>query len=198
MEALIARAEALREACRLIMRETVFEDGASREATFEPLTLRLFAAASELECKSLQEVVDLIEPQRPVATRAGLERRAIEAVMVGTQWRTAAEIRQLVNPKAVSSRLTVSRWQADGRIFGINHRGRKLYPAYAFDATWQPLPGVQAILSVLTGYSPFRIAAWFESTNSALNGRRPRLVIGRDPDAVLAAAKSHLVGPIHG
>ncbi|MGJ7511303.1 hypothetical protein [Variovorax sp. GT1P44] len=198
MEALVARVASLREACRLIMHEIVREEAAQRVPVHERMTMRLFTVASELERKSLQEMVNLIEPQRPVASRVELERRAIEAVMKGTQWLTGAEIGRLVNPTVVNVRSTVNRWQANGRIFGIDHRGTKLYPAYAFDATWQPLPAVQEILRVLTDFSAFKIASWFESTNSALNSRRPRLVVARDPDAVLAAAKSHLVGTIHG
>lgn len=173
-EAAVARVESLREACHLIMREIVREEAAQRVCVHERLTMRLFTVASELERKSLQEIVDLIEPQRPVAVRAELERRAIEAVMAATQWLSAAEIERLFNPKVVNARSTLNRWQSNGRIFGIDHRGKKLYPAYAFDATWQPLPAIQEILHVLTGFSPFRVASWFESTSSALNGRRPR------------------------
>ncbi|MDM0001253.1 hypothetical protein QTI24_21785 [Variovorax sp. J22P240] len=198
MEAVVAQVESLREACRIIMRELVREEAARSVPVQERLMMRIFKVASELERKSLQEMVDLIEPQRPLARRVELEQRAIEAVMAGTQWLTAAEIGRLVNPKVVNARSIVNRWQASGRIFGIDHRGEKLYPAYVLDATWRPLPAVKEILAMLTGFSPFRIASWFESTSSALGGRRPRQAIERDPDAVLAAAKSLRAGAIHG
>jgi hypothetical protein len=162
------------------------------------LALRVRTAISKMEQESLQELADAIELRRPAATRIELERRAIEAIMNGSEWRSAAEIGRLLDPEAVNPHAAVSRWQASGRIFGIDHRGRKMYPAYIFDATWQPLPAVKKVLSTLADYSPFKLAAWFESTNSSLGGRRPRELVARDPDAVLAAAKDQLVGAVHG
>ena len=172
MEAVVARVEALREACRIIMRELVREEAARSVPVQERLMMRIFTVASELERKSLQEMIDLLEPQRPVATRVELERRAIELVMTGTEWLTAAEIGRLKNPKVIRPASSVNRWHAIGRIFGLEHRGRTLYPTYVFDAGWQPLPVIRTILAVLTGFSTFEIASWFESTSSALNGRR--------------------------
>lgn len=198
MEAVVARMESLREACRLIMRELFREEAARLVPVQERLMMRIFTVVSELERKSLQEMVDLIEPQRPVALLVKLEMRAIEAVMTGTEWLTDAEIRRLLNPRVVNARSTVNRWLANGRIFGIDHRGKKLYPAYAFDENWRPLPAVKEILSVLSGFSSFRIACWFESTSAMLSGKRPREVVASGPDAVLAAAKDHLSGAIHG
>jgi hypothetical protein len=51
---------------------------------------------------------------------------------------------------------------------------------------------------VFFDYPSLRLAAWFESTNSMLGGRRPREVIGDDPKLVIEAARDHLIGPVHG
>jgi hypothetical protein len=51
---------------------------------------------------------------------------------------------------------------------------------------------------VFADYAPLRLAAWFESTNSTLGGRRPCEVIGDDPKLVIEAARDHLIGPVYG
>ena len=130
--------------------------------------------------------------------RTDLEKRAIEQVLQGAEWSTAVEIGARRAPGAANSHGTISRWRDAGAVFGIDHGGRKIYPAYVFDASLQPLPAVRKVLEVLKGCEPFRIAAWFESTNAFLGGRRPREVIGTDPDAVVAAAREHAMGPVHG
>lgn len=98
--------------------------------------------------------MDEVEPRRPAATRIDLEKRAIDAVLQGTEWSSAAEIGQRLDASAASPHAAVSRWQQSGRIFGIDHRGKNIYPAYVFDATWQPVPKVKKILAVLTTIRP--------------------------------------------
>ena len=194
----MARLEGVREASRLIMREFATSETPDLVQDEKRFAMRICMAINKLERESLQELVDAIEPQRQGATRGELERRAIEAVMAGTEWLSTAEIGRIFNPKVINAHSTVNRWRANGRIFGIDHRGRKLYPAYVFDAGWRPLPTIKEILIALTGFSPFGIAPWFDSTSSALGGKRPREVVASDPDAVLAAAKAHQVGAFHG
>ena len=195
IQTLVIRIDSMREASRIIIGEL------SRTLT-DPrdknLTLHVREAINELERQSIQQLVDEVEPRRPTATRIDLEKRAIDAVLQGTEWSSAAEIGQRLDAKAANPHAAVSRWQQSGRIFGIDHRGKKIYPAYIFDATWQPLPAVKKVLAILGDYSPFRVAAWFESTNSFLGGMRPREVIASAPEAVIAAADDHKVGAVHG
>jgi hypothetical protein len=192
LEATVARANAVHDACALIMRALARKDAAEFFREHEPLLAQMLTAASKLKRKSVQEIVDAIKAQHLEALRSKLERRAIKAVMTGTEWRTAAELGRLFTPKVVNARSTVNRWQANGRIFGIDDQGEQLYPAYVFDAAWRPLPAIRKVLVVLTGHAPFSIAAWFESTSSALSGKRPRELIESNPDAVLAAAEDHV------
>lgn len=194
IQALVARIDSMREASRLIIGELSRTLTGPRD---KKLTLHVREAINELERQSIQELVDGVEPRRPAVTRIDLEKRAIDTVLQGTEWNSAAEIGQRLNAKAANPHAAVSRWQQSGRIFGIDHRGKKIYPAYIFDATWQPLPAVKKILAVLDD-SPFRVAAWFESTNSFLGGKRPREVIASAPDAVVAAAEDHKGGAVHG
>jgi len=195
IQALVVRIDSMREASRLIIGELSRTFTGPRD---KKLTLHVREAINKLERQSIQELVDEVEPKRPRATRIDLEKRAIDAVLQGTEWNSAAEIGQRLDERAANPHAAVSRWQQSGRIFGIDHRGKKIYPAYIFDATWQPLPEVKKILAALDGYSPFRIAAWFESTNSFLGGKRPREVIASAPEAVVAAAEDHKVGAVHG
>jgi len=112
-----------------------------------------------------------------------LELRTINAVLTGTTWLVADRYGAFLQA---------------GRVFAIERDGRKLAPAYAFNADGEPYAALAAVLSILNGYAPFRLAAWFESTSSTLSGRRPRELLASDPQAVIAAARSHAVGPQHG
>jgi len=194
-QVLVRQMEGLRAASRIILSEL---SGSLDGETEEVLVLRVASAINQVESQAIQLLVDHAEPKRPSATRLDLQQKAINAVMNGTEWSTAAEIGQQIHAEAVNPHASVSRWQASGRIFGVDHRGRKMYPRYIFDPTWQPLPVVKKVLEVFSGYAPFRVASWFESTNSYLRGKRPREMLGLDADAVLAAAKHHAVGAVHG
>ena len=195
MQALVTRIDSMREASRLVIDRVALLLGGSEDKV---LTLQVREAISDLERQSMQALVDGVEPKRAPATRIELEKRAIDAVLQGTEWSSAAEIGQRLHAKAANPHAAVSRWSQSGRIFGIDHRGKKIYPAYIFDTTWQPLPAVKRVLEILDDYSPFRVAAWFESTNSFLCGKRPREVISSKPSAVIAAAEDHKVGAVHG
>ncbi|WP_052409739.1 hypothetical protein [Paraburkholderia oxyphila] len=123
---------------------------------------------------------------------------AVAAVMNGTEWMTAQTVGERHAPEAANPSEVASRWTQDARIFAIELAGQTLYPAYLFDDTGHPIPEVAEILRVCAGYHPFRMASWFESTCSMLHGRRPREVLASDAAAVVAAAKDHVVGPVHG
>ena len=72
------------------------------------------------------------------------------------------------------------------------------HPRYAFDELLDPHPVVAEVLATLAGYSPYRLAAWFESSNGYLGGKRPREQLLLDPHAVVAAAARHAHPPQHG
>ncbi|MEX3963339.1 hypothetical protein AB4Y42_14140 [Paraburkholderia sp. EG286B] len=119
-----------------------------------------------------------------------LQAQAVEAILASTQWLTYG-----------TSGATPGRWKdwhQEGRVFAVDWGEQTLYPAYLFDGRGNPIPEVAEILKVFEGYRPFRIASWFESTNSLLRGKRPREVLSSDPTAVIAAARAHVAGPVHG
>ena len=199
--AIASMVDSVRLATSLIMREvsrTQETGGSGAAAQDEALLLRVRLAIAKVEQESLQDLADAFEPRRPAATRADLEIRALEAIMNGAEWLSAAEIGRKLDPDAANPHAAVSRWLQNQQVFAIDHRGKKMYPAYLFGETWRPIPEVKAVLSILADYSPLRLASWFESTNATLQGKRPREVVKRDPKAVIKAAERHLVGAVHG
>jgi len=129
--------------------------------------------------------------------RKQLERAAVNAVLAGTEWISESEVAKSTCSAAEPCG-SIDGWIRDGRTFAIDCDGRSFFPIYAFDTLGVPLPAVQDVLSVLAGYSPWHLAFWFESTSSMLGGARPRELIATDPCAVVAAARSHRQGPMHG
>jgi hypothetical protein len=127
-----------------------------------------------------------------------LQKRAVESVLSGTPWLTAAEVGTRVNPGATNKHALASRWLGEGKIFAIQRAGQNEYPSYAFEETGYPIPALAEVLDILEGMSPFRIAAWFESRTSTLNGKRPRELLASNARAVIEAAKSHREEAVHG
>lgn len=139
-----------------------------------------------------------VKPQRVCATlRRELEQRTVVAVLNGTTWLTPQEVASLGAPGSDAAG-KILEWLNGGRLFAIDHDGSQRFPRYAFNETGEPRPALKEVLSVFEGYSSFRLAAWFESTSSQLCGARPRELIEHDPEAVIAAAKAHKLGPQHG
>jgi hypothetical protein len=150
----------------------------------------------------LRSVLDRIIETTPLRTldaeRTALEQRAIAAVFSGAEWLSAEQIGRLRDPQAKNPHGAVSRWRSEGRLFALPKGGVLYYPRYAFDEVLEPHPALARIITLLHGYSPFRLASWFESSNGYLGGHRPRETLAADPDAVIAAAQAHAAGPVHG
>lgn len=149
-----------------------------------------------------RNVVDGIIAGTPIRTldavRAALEQRAIAAIFAGTEWLTAEQVGRLRDPTAKNPHGTANRWRTEAKIFALTKGGALYHPRYAFDELLDPHPAVAKVLAVLAGYSPYRLASWFESTNGHLGGARPRERLSPDPAAVVAAAAEHARGAVHG
>ena len=180
-----------------------------REDAAEPLRQALQAIAPFVANATIAQqdtvfrnVVDGIIAATPIrsldAVRAALEQRAIAAIFAGTEWVTADQIGRLRDPAAKNPYGTANRWRVEGKVFALTKGGVLYYPRYAFDEVLDPHPIVGEVLAVLAGYSPYRLASWFESTNGHLGGARPRERLARHPEAVMAAARDHVCGPTHG
>lgn len=127
-----------------------------------------------------------------------LRRRGVEAVLSGTEWLKAKEVGDRAAPLAENKHSLVSRWQKAGKIFAIERAGVKYYPNYIFDALGNPIPEVAEVLKSFEGYTPIRVASWFESTSSAAGGKRPRELLSNEPKSVIELARKHVEGALHG
>ncbi len=102
----------------------------------------------------------------------------------------AGQVHDLYGSKADNTAALAGRWRNAGKIFGVEHPGRILYPAFQFDDTGRPKPVVAAVLKVLGRRGPWQIASWFTAPNGWLpDDRRPVDVMDADPDAVAEAAR---------
>lgn len=117
-----------------------------------------------------------------------LTQRTVDNVLSGTK----------LLPTRDLDEVRVKRWVTAGRIFTIERGGELLIPTYALDKLGQPEPILGEVLKVLAGRTPFSIAAWFESPNSYLDGKRPREFLATDGLAVVKAAEHSVEGGFHG
>lgn len=190
--------DATRAAASIILDELeTLEGGITPRAKVE-LTRQIRHQINAKEESALQDLVDASPVRLLTPSRAEMEAKAVAAVLGGTTWLSAQTVGKRQNPDATNPHAVPSRWKKEGKIFSIERAGQALYPSYIFDELGNPLPAVAEILGILRGYTPFRIASWFESTNSMLRGRRPREILATDPAAVVEAARDHVVGPVHG
>ncbi|MFM9968564.1 MAG: hypothetical protein ACKVQK_09225 [Burkholderiales bacterium] len=129
-----------------------------------------------------------VEIRRPNFKMLEMQKTAAEAVLQGSEWMTAEEVGRLAKRSPSNRAALANRWKREGKVFAVNWKGKDWFPRYAFDGTVQPQPVMGILLKTLgASMDPWRIAAWFESSNGALGGRRPREVMD-SPDALIAAA----------
>jgi hypothetical protein len=157
--------------------------------------------ASQVERKRrdyLHRLIDAltsgVAPREVDLRQAKLQAHAIQAVLQGTEWLTAAEIGKLGGFSQSNPAAPANRWKNEGKIFAVERDGQDRFPRYALDEIYRPLPIVEPVLSTLGKISSWRLAAWFESTNAWLDNARPRETIATDPESVLAAAQAYRSG----
>ena len=195
---IVVKLAATREMTAVLVDEIWAEKSSLPMADRVDLTQRVRQRAHDAETEALQAMVDTTPVRRPTPDLADLERKAIVAILEGTVGLTANEVGIRHNPDSTNPNAAISRWKKEGKVFAIERAGQTLYPQYIFDELWNPRPVVATILKVFDGYSPFRIAAWFESTNGMLNSQRPREIIASNPEAVVEAALDERQGAVHG
>lgn len=118
--------------------------------------------------------------------RRRMSEQARALIASGTRWLTASEVARLASVDEAD----VAKWVREAKLFSIEPDGRAVFPEYAFDVKWRPLPALETILAIQEGRAPTFMAAWFESRSSFLGGQRPREIVASDPDRVIAAAQS--------
>jgi len=141
----------------------------------------------------MAEYVELLVkdvPMRSLDKRlAALQAKALERVYSGTEWLTAEEVGMRGGHGTSNPAAAAHRWKDNGQVFALRRASRDMYPKYAFSDDFKPLPAMKDVLREFAGSSGVRIASWFESTSSFLNGKRPRELVALNPELVIRAAK---------
>lgn len=126
---------------------------------------------------------------RSVDTRLmEMQKSAAEAILLGTEWLPAIQVGRLAERSASNPAALANRWKKEGKLFSISWKGKDWYPRYAFDDVIQPRPVIAEVIRIFgSGMDPWRIAAWFESSNAWLGGLKPRELMN-EPERIAAAA----------
>lgn len=103
-----------------------------------------------------------------------MQKNAAEAVLHGSEWLSALQVGELAGRSASNPAALANRWKREGKLFSISWNGKDWYPRYAFDAVLQPRPIIAEIIKIFGSEAdPWRIAAWFESSNAWLDDQKP-------------------------
>jgi hypothetical protein len=136
----------------------------------------------------------------PLSNRkARLMAEAIECIFSGTNWLSAEEVVANFSvgssvdsqPPQCTGVTRLLLWKNEGKIFALQKDGTDWYARYQFDGSFHPLPVMKAIVMQFADAPPVEIAAWMESPNNYLDGKRPRELAQKLPDAVLQALRCH-------
>ena len=115
--------------------------------------------------------------------------KALEAVLENCEWLTAEEIGERGEFSPSNPAALAIRWKLEGKIFAVPYQGKDRFPRYGLDEAFRPIPDLESILKLFGPISPWRIAVWFESTNTWLDHHRPRELLSKEPEKVLRATK---------
>jgi hypothetical protein len=123
--------------------------------------------------------------------RAQMEAKALQAVLENSEWLTAEEIGERGGFSRSNLAAPAHRWKQEGKIFAVPYAGQDRFPRYGLDESFRPIPALEQVLRQLSPISPWQIAIWFESTNAWLDSRRPRQMLGNEPESVLSAVERY-------
>ena len=116
--------------------------------------------------------------------------------LASTPLLTAAQIHEISGLDSSNRSEPASRWQKEGKTFGIRIGQPFLYPAFQF-RDGRPHEALIDILAALPkDMSAWQRAFWFASGNGWLNGDKPQQRLD-DADSVVEAARQ-LSNPAHG
>lgn len=111
---------------------------------------------------------------------------------------TSADLNSVRKDKTSNPSMTIGRWLRSGSMFALEFKGTRVIPAYALDQLGEPIALLKPVLSLMKGRTSFLIAAWLESPNTHLNGKRPRELLATRGLDVVRAAEMHVAEDFHG
>jgi hypothetical protein len=150
----------------------------------------------------LEQLVDVLTQDVKIreldVRHAHMQARAVQSILEHSEWLTAEQIGEFGGFSKSNLAAPANRWKQEGKIFALPYQAQDRFPRYALDEAYRPLPVAEAVLRALGAISPWRIAAWFESSNAWLKNRRPRECVPLEPEAVLEAARHYRDSGTHG
>lgn len=138
-------------------------------------------------------LIEEVELPPAAVAEAGMRADTVRHLIEHGKWLTAAQIAQTGGYSKSNPAAPANRWKKEGKAFAVNFKGQDLFAAYQFDAAMKPRPVIAEVLAALGKKDPWKIAAWFGSSNGWLRGRIPQDCL-EEPDAVIQAAKQEAAG----
>jgi hypothetical protein len=115
---------------------------------------------------------------------------AIRAVWAGTLWIPKALLGKLAGVDDAS----VDRWLDAGKLLSLQLDGKHYLPRYAFDDQWQPLDAIRQVTHTFgTAYGSLALAMWFETPSLFLDNAKPRDLVTKDAQLLVACAQDCLI-----
>lgn len=157
-----------------------------------PLIVERMASGKE---EALQRAAQAYRPQAEFGIadldRLEMQKKASESIIRGTSWLRAADIGNFGNRSPSNPGALANRWKKEKKVFALKYEGTDKYPCYQFDEQrLEPLPVIAKVIALFgDDADPWRIAAWFESSNAWLDAKRPREMLDQ-PGKVLEAARN--------
>jgi hypothetical protein len=149
------------------------------------LNAQLLRDASK-RARSTSNEIHGVTSQSTEEIDAERESAAICAVWAGTLWIPKALVGKLAGVDNVS----VDRWLDVQKIFSLQLDGKRYLPRYAFDERWQPLDSIRQVTDVFgAAYSSLALAIWFETPSLFLDNARPRDLVTKDAQLLVACAQ---------
>ena len=121
--------------------------------------------------------------------------RTLRHVFAEGDWLSSEDLNALQAKPPRSKSQPASDWKRRGRIYSVSRGGREYFARYQFDAMYEPLPVVRAILEAFGEVAdPWVLAAWFHYPNAWIVGAdgtpvAPKDALDRGGDVVRAASK---------
>jgi hypothetical protein len=89
-----------------------------------------------------------------------------------------------------SPSVLLAKYREQGRLFSVQVGRNHLYPQFQFDHHAAPRDAVAEVLSAVPRDAQgWALLSWFDAASPLLEGRKPRDVLSKDPEAVVRAAR---------
>ena len=143
---------------------------------------------TEFEPAALPGNADTRDPKNAIEKLLGIRKRLRESIPM----LDAASWGQLRGTPGTNPTAALSKYKSQGRLFSVSEGRRDLYPQFLFDQNAAPLPVIAAILKLAPPDARgWPLLSWFDAGNVLLRGRKPRELLGEDPEAVKRAAADY-------